>query len=76
MRFEVSFGSDFSQSFDFSKHRFGSLDQIKNKALADFEKTFEFFLITWLQLSLSAINNSEGDMLLRRVHGPRLFVAL
>lgn len=46
MLFEVSFGSDFPQFFDFTKHRFGSLKQIKNKAFVDFEKTLVFCPIT------------------------------
>jgi len=40
--FEISFGNDFPEFFDFTKHRFGSLNQIKNKALVDFEKSLVF----------------------------------
>jgi len=40
--FDVSFRRDYSQFFYFTKHSFGSMDQIKNKALADFEKALVF----------------------------------
>lgn len=42
MLFEVSFWSDFPQFFDFTRYRFGSLNQIKNKAFVDFEKPLVF----------------------------------
>lgn len=40
--FDVSFRRDYPQFFDFTKHCFGSLNQIESKALADFEKALVF----------------------------------